>query len=78
MTEGQGNNENGVGNDDEAEGKQDSEWKCFLELASSRNVPNLPAFLGAKSTRESTKENFTITLEECINGLSKAMIHEML
>jgi hypothetical protein len=75
MTEGQGDNENGAGDDDEGE---DSEWECFVESASSENVPNLPAFLGAKSTRESAKENFSIALEECVNGLSEAMIHEML
>ena len=49
-----------------------------MESATSEGVPDLSAFLGARSIRESAKENFNIALEECVNGLSEATIHEML
>jgi hypothetical protein len=42
------------------------------------DTPNLPAFLVAKSTRETTKENFSAALEEYVTSLPQAMTQEML
>jgi hypothetical protein len=45
----------------------------FVEFFSLLNTQNLPAFLGAKSTRETAKENFPAVLEEYFTGLIQAM-----
>jgi hypothetical protein len=42
------------------------------------DAPNLLAFLGSKSTQETTKENFSVVLEDYVTGLKKAMAQEML
>ena len=60
------------------EGEEDDEWKHFVESATPQDAPNLQTFLGAKSIRETAKENFSTGLEECIAGLNEAMINEML
>jgi hypothetical protein len=42
------------------------------------DAPNLLAFLGSKSTRETTKENFLAALEDYVTGLKQANAQEML
>jgi hypothetical protein len=42
------------------------------------DAPNLLAFLGSKSTRETSKENFSAALEDYVTGLKQAMAQEML
>jgi hypothetical protein len=49
-----------------------------VESATPEDAPSLQSFLGAKSIRETAKENFSAGLEECIAGLNEAMINEML
>jgi hypothetical protein len=63
---------------DEDEQEENDEWKQFMESATSDDAPNLPAFLGAKSTREAAKVYFSAALEEYVNGLTQAMTQEML
>jgi hypothetical protein len=50
----------------------------FVAFFSLLDAPNLPAFLGAKWTRETTKENFSVALEEYVTGLKQAMAQEIL
>ena len=64
--------------EEEEEEAEDSEWKAFVESATSEDAPNLEAFLDAKSLRETAKENFSAGLEEGIAGLHEAMINDML
>jgi hypothetical protein len=42
------------------------------------DTPNLLAFLGSKSTRETTKEIVSAALEDYVTGLKQAMAQEML
>jgi hypothetical protein len=72
--------EGGAAGDEEQDDEQEEndEWKQFMESATSDDAPNLPAFLGAKSTRETAKVYFSAALEEYVNGLTQAMTQEML
>ena len=49
---------------------------CIFSLL--LDAPNLLAFLGSKSTRETTKENFSAALEDYVTSLKQAMAQEML
>jgi uncharacterized membrane protein len=49
---------------------------AFLSLL--LDAPNLLAFLGSASTQETTKENFSVALEDYGTLLKQAMAHEML
>jgi hypothetical protein len=42
------------------------------------DAPNLLAFLGSKSTRETTNETFSAALDNYVTGLKQAMAQEML
>jgi hypothetical protein len=47
----------------------------FVEFFSLLDAPNLPAFMGAKSTSETAKENFSAALEEYhVTSLTKAIV----
>jgi hypothetical protein len=50
-------------------------YQClFVNCFSPLDALDLPAFLGAKSTRETAKENFSAALEEYyVTGLTQAM-----
>jgi hypothetical protein len=49
---------------------------CIFSLL--LDAPNLLAFLGSKSTQETTKENFSAALEDYVTSLKQAMAQEML
>jgi hypothetical protein len=49
---------------------------CIFSLL--LDAPNLLAFLGSKSNRETTKENFSAALEDYVTSLKQAMAQEML
>jgi hypothetical protein len=48
----------------------------FVAFFSLLDAPNLPAFLGSKSTRETAKENFSAALEEYVTSLKQVMAQE--
>jgi hypothetical protein len=62
----------------EEESSTDSEWTAFVDTVQHEDCPNLCAYLSAKAARETAKESFSKVLEECGEGLRKAMIEEML
>jgi hypothetical protein len=49
----------------------------FVASISLLDAPNLPAFLGSKPARETTKENFSAALEEYVTSLKQAMAQEI-
>jgi hypothetical protein len=49
---------------------------CIFSLL--LDAPNLLAFLGSKSTQETSKENFSAALEDYVTSLKQAMAQEML
>lgn len=71
---------------------EDSEWKRWVErvvgssatlVATNREghkgheIPNLSAYLAAKTALQIAEKKFESSLEECLGGLTKAMTEEM-
>jgi hypothetical protein len=55
----------------------DSEWKSFTHSETLETSPNLKSFLLTQSSRKMATENFSLSLDECLNGLNEA-IHDIL
>jgi flagellar capping protein FliD len=62
---------------EEEESSFDSEWKSFTHSETLETAPNLESFLLAQSSRKMATENFSLSLDECLNGLNEA-IHDIL
>jgi hypothetical protein len=61
--------------EDEEDFNFDSEWKSFTH--SETPETNLKSFLLTQSSRKMATENFSLSLDECLNGLNEA-IHDIL
>lgn len=58
--------------------EEERKWKQWLESASPSLTPNLEAYLAAKNARIAATKQFEQALEECLEGLTRAMTEELL